>query len=388
MSELKFSRALGAIYDAAMDESRWEDALRSVAELFDSDGANLVVVDQLPRANALLISSTVADLAAAKAYRDYYHAVDPALQAYYSAGAGVVQTTDEIVARSGVRHEENEFYRDWASKIGIHRAMGGLVLQDTQRTAIFAIYRGKRSECFSTEESRRYNELSVHLRRALQMRRQFTTLGEQNAVTYTALDHLSNAVIVLDAQGRTIYMNQAAGRIVERRDALEVANDGSVTPLASIAARWLSRRLSALNGGHTFVEATGGMTWLPRKDGQPTYTMLLAPIAGEAGRASLMETGRQPRAILFIKDPLREAQNRDAVLARFRLTKSERALANAIVAGKRLDDHASERSLSINTVRFHLRSIFSKMCVSSQSELVALVLRETCETDFGLENLP
>jgi DNA-binding CsgD family transcriptional regulator len=173
---------------------------------------------------------------------------------------------------------------------------------------------------------------------------------------------------------------------------VEIAADGSLTPMAPDAARWLSRRLSGLygnNGNQTLPAASGGMSWLPRKDGQPSFTMLLAPIAGDAGRASLMDTGRQPRAILFIKDPGRDARSVAARLAtRFRLTGSESALANAIIAGKRLSDHAKERGLSINTVRFHLRSIFSKTGVTSQSELVALVLREASETDLGLEDMP
>lgn len=264
-----------------------------------------------------------------------------------------------------------------------------MLLQDTQRTALFAIHRGKPSDLFSAEEIRRYDELSPHLSRALQMRRQFATLSGQGIVTHAALDRLSNAVIVLDAQARTIYMNRSAQRIVERGDALEIAADGSLTPLEPDAARWLSRRLAALNGKPTARAASGGMIWLRRKDGQQAYTMLLAPIAGDAGRASLIETGRQPRAILFIKDPAREARTIEARLATgFRLTASEGALANEIIAGKRLSDYADEPGLSINTVRFHLRSIFRKTGASSQSELVALVLREARDTDLGLDDLP
>src|SRR5580693_2675713 len=78
------------------------------------------------------------------------------------------------------------------------------------------------------------------------------------SVLLATLDRLSNAVIAIDEQGRSIYMNRRAQQIVELGDALTIAADGSLTPVAPEAARWLSRRLSGLNGNQIFPPTGSG----------------------------------------------------------------------------------------------------------------------------------
>ena len=55
------------------------------------------------------------------------------------------------------------------------------------------------------------------------------------------------------------------------------------------------------------------------------------------------------------------------------LTSVERALVTALSDGQSLADFAANRGTSLNTVRSQLKSVFQKLGVSRQGELVALV---------------
>jgi DNA-binding CsgD family transcriptional regulator len=58
----------------------------------------------------------------------------------------------------------------------------------------------------------------------------------------------------------------------------------------------------------------------------------------------------------------------------FGLTRVEARLAARLANGQSVEEIANEFSVSLNTARTHLKSIFNKTGVRRQSELVALLL--------------
>ncbi|WXL25577.1 DNA-binding response regulator [Ectopseudomonas mendocina] len=68
----------------------------------------------------------------------------------------------------------------------------------------------------------------------------------------------------------------------------------------------------------------------------------------------------------------------------FGLTPTEANVALLMAQGMRTEDVSHELGVSSTTVAFHLRNIFSKTCVTRQSELVALIL----STGWAIPSLP
>jgi DNA-binding CsgD family transcriptional regulator len=80
-------------------------------------------------------------------------------------------------------------------------------------------------------------------------------------------------------------------------------------------------------------------------------------------------------ALLFAFDP--EATPNvtvDLIRRLFALSEAEAELSAALCCGKTLDDVASQRGTSINTIKSQLKSIFLKTGTKRQSELVSLLL--------------
>ena len=83
-----------------------------------------------------------------------------------------------------------------------------------------------------------------------------------------------------------------------------------------------------------------------------------------------------PSAAVFISDPdLKESTSRQVLGELFELTPAEANLATLLARGLSLAQVSEAQHISQHTARAQLKSIFAKMGVSRQAELVRLVLK-------------
>jgi DNA-binding CsgD family transcriptional regulator len=93
------------------------------------------------------------------------------------------------------------------------------------------------------------------------------------------------------------------------------------------------------------------------------------------GRDPRAWTGRPLRIAVYTRDPDTTAEiEGELVRQLFDLTPAEAAVARRLASGLSLEDAATSLSISRNTARAHLRSIFSKSGITRQTELVRLML--------------
>jgi DNA-binding CsgD family transcriptional regulator len=188
-----------------------------------------------------------------------------------------------------------------------------------------------------------------------------------------ALDDLPGGMIVLDADGRAVHLNRAAQAIVGRRDGIGVERSGAIVLASSDAARQLAALLSGVRDGG----AAGGTLRVPRRHGRAAYTLVISAQPhrhdhrDDAAGAGVIARG----AMVLIHDPDRRLQASPALLRRiFGLTRREAELVGALVAGIGTAGFALQAGISLNTVRFHLKSVYAKVEVRGQAELLRTVL--------------
>jgi DNA-binding CsgD family transcriptional regulator len=87
------------------------------------------------------------------------------------------------------------------------------------------------------------------------------------------------------------------------------------------------------------------------------------------------EGRHRPAVAVFIRDPERKSQASSELLRQlFGFTPAEATLALLLANGLTLDEAADELHIRKNTIRAHLRSIFTKTGVTRQTTLVRLLL--------------
>ena len=181
------------------------------------------------------------------------------------------------------------------------------------------------------------------------------TSGPSDAIT----DRLAIGAVLIDDDFRVLFANKAAvsllgeGNLVATDSANRLrASDVSGTQLLAWAVRE-----SAATGHSAMVSLESAA------DGRILHVTVCAAAHDEGG------------ATLFLNDPGRLAYP-DAARLRglFGLTGSESRIVECLVRGQTLEEAASVNGLKIASVRTYLKSVFLKMGVTRQAELVQKAL--------------
>jgi DNA-binding CsgD family transcriptional regulator len=122
----------------------------------------------------------------------------------------------------------------------------------------------------------------------------------------------------------------------------------------------------------TVIEAIS----ITRPSGRSKLSLLVRTLP----RDKWSESGHRPCLAIFLRDPERSTQGSSDVIRRlFDLTPAEATLALLLANGLGLEEAGEQLDIRRNTVRAHLRAIFSKMGVTRQTELVRMVLNSVVQ---------
>jgi DNA-binding CsgD family transcriptional regulator len=195
-------------------------------------------------------------------------------------------------------------------------------------------------------------------------------LTQQQAMAAAMLDQLQVGVIVVD-RARCILHANAFARDLLVHGGIAASCDGCLVLECTEAdgALWRSIAKTTCVCSDSLSEAALGLHTLWVDDWQVSVSpfiddgsLNLSPVASEAFLITLRPVERRAES-LAVK-----------LASEFRLTPAETLIVEQIVQGGTLQQIAQRKSVSINTIKTHLKSIFFKMGVCSQADLVRAVL--------------
>jgi DNA-binding CsgD family transcriptional regulator len=262
---------------------------------------------------------------------------------------------------------DTRFYREWLAPQGVVYGAAAIVMHEGAWSTQIFLLRDAAAGGFSREEIDALDLLMPHLQRAIQMRMRFTELEMGQDFLAGGLDVLRIPTLFFDEHGRVMHMNKRAKAMLTGSRHLRI-EDSHLIASDREASRKLSYEIgSAIQASRGGTAAFNEVVLLPRQDQLPLMLML-APVRTHGGQ-------RHGAALLFVFDP-DNALNLtiEHVCKLFGLTKAEARIAVALCRGQTLEDFAREFSVSLNTVRTQLKSVFIKTGTRRQAELVSLLL--------------
>jgi DNA-binding CsgD family transcriptional regulator len=262
---------------------------------------------------------------------------------------------------------ETRFYNEFLVPQGIAYATGAIVLQEGPWLTQLFLQRAPFHTPFVREEMDQLNQLMPHLQRAIQMRQRFTELQFGQNFLAGGLDVLAMPTFLFDEYGRVVHYNRSATDFLADRSNMWLDN-GHLQTADSATTRKLgveiSKALHASRGGSDLNSPV-----LLSRDGHLPLMLMIAPLHLPTAPTT------QAAALLFAFDPeAAPSVTIDLVRRLFGLSEAEAELSVALCCGKTMDDVASERGTSPNTIKSQLKSVFLKTGTKRQSELVSLLL--------------
>lgn len=361
-----FSRLVREIYDAAVDFNDWSVALEGISSAVGATGCALLMTN--PQHNQIMVRSLGADPASMTSYNDYYCSLDPTLAGLEVVPAGSVLALQQLVARDLVDHRE--FTNDWARPNDYDDGIFSVITRGGDGTSwMCAAAKAGLDPFGSPDRLSLVRALVPHLQQAIKVQSRLSDLDCRYRDLVSALDVLSDGIGLVGRDGRVIHLNPAAEAIVACGDGLCVRSGflrASVAHIDGVLDRLVRQ---ALAGRRTDI-ATGGCVAIPRSFGQRPYIVRAIPTS-----AAESVGAQPPTALIVIVDPGQESvPDLDALRRLYGLTKTEAEVALRVLDGSGLLPIAEELSISVSTIRTHLKHVFNKTDTHRQAELVRLLL--------------
>jgi len=378
-SDRNLSQLIGLIYQGALEEQPWQSALPALRESMDAQVVSLILRPPTADDQGVILNSVRpeadrnGDGALAdpndwevSAYREQFFSLDPFVNLPLDT---VVALEDILPDRQLVA---SDYYLHYLEPIDLFRILGVDTAEPGGMLARLRFSRSRREPRFRARERRLLEALTPHLRRAIEFYARLNRMTSERDVYAGAVSQLSVASIILDEQGRMLTTNDVGRALLDQNEGLSL-RDGRLHVEGREFNKELQEALATIiraqqQGETSLVRAMR----VPRPAGRSDLGLVIRPVP-----ASQWSEGQSsPSVAVFISDPdLQESTSRQVLGELFALTPAEANLATLLARGLSLAQVSDAQNISQHTARAQLKSIFAKMGVSRQAELVRLVLK-------------
>jgi DNA-binding CsgD family transcriptional regulator/PAS domain-containing protein len=352
------------VYTAAADEACWPAVLERLSDEFGSGVAGLQY--RIGTEGHIRSARFVrVDPALLESIRTYYATRNPwtrLSQPWYRTGT--VYTPERLLPLAELRR--TEYYDGILRPAGVVHCFGACVFKRGDDALSFTVVRSQARGPYDESELTRVRAILPHLQRAISVNERLSQLQRSRATFADGLDQLRHGVIVVNDRGRVVFANRAARAIVAQHDGLTIAADGLTASAYAdrLKLRSLLDEAVRTSAGQGF--GAGGAMALTRPSLKRPFFVLVTPLplALDSGDTSGLAT-------VFVSDPEAQAATVEESARRLHgLTASEARVADALVAMGSLEQAGDILRISRETARSHLRSIYRKMRVNRQADLI------------------
>jgi DNA-binding CsgD family transcriptional regulator len=360
---------VSGFYDANMDWKQWPQVLAKLANAVDAANCAVAFRDYESETGRL---EHFANIKAryVRSYEEQYAHLDAWLRREERFQVpGVVWTSQQIVPDDEL--VATDFYRDWLAPQDLMHHLFGVL--DRRGSAVTYLVFGRSEDAgpFDENEITLLRLLLPKMRRGFRAGQAFRKAEGVQRIAMEALDAMPMGVVMLSGRGTVIGANEMARKIIDAGEALTIAEGGLWVDWGwrKLRFRDLVVRLTANRGGNR-VEAVPAFS-VPRSPGQKPLSMLLMPV-DEWDESDVED---KPVAIVFVGDPDRSMEMDPAQICQlYGLSRAEGRVVALLASGQRLDLVAENLGVTYDTVRKHLKQVFSKTGTDRQAELVRMLV--------------
>jgi DNA-binding CsgD family transcriptional regulator len=370
-SEQDLLSVLDALYEGMLDESAWKDALVRMTDLVSGSAVALFSMNpatgQVFRADVARIDPQVMST-----YQNTWINSDPRHAAALTCQVGAPQVDGMLVPVQAFHRSQifNEFFRP--ADIPYHLATW--IERRPDRGVVLSIQGTWQRGAFEEEDRKRIELLIPHVRRIVAMKDRMARTQVRAEGMLEMIDRLPHGVLLLGPDLEILEASTTARKALSARTALH-ADFGRLGFLRSrderaFAGLLKERPLDARHGDTMSIARAGAH--LP-------LSLLVLPL-----RPS-QEHWLRPAArwLVLVFDPEWAPPAAEASLQQvFGLSVAEAALARRLSSGLTVIQAAQDLGVSRNTVRTQLKSIFAKLGVRTQAQLIRRILQSPAALSF------
>jgi DNA-binding CsgD family transcriptional regulator len=344
-----------------MEPQAWASNLQHLASFVESDRALLAVNAGCGGKRMAIATPGMNIQAKLSAYdrargRQYYHTALGRLP------PGIVTTPGTLMPH--IKYSENWWWREIAFPQGFSDFIGGHLLKTPASYAWLSIGCPADKGFFRPEELQCIQTLAPQLQHAARVFMRYSDDWMRAQGFEPAFERLNFGVLTVDVEGRLLFFNKFAERMILKQDGL-VLKKNALSCVRPSDSRSLAAAIAAIAKG----QSRSCEVIVTRQDKRP----LLLHLCASSPSYIPSDSGASKPVTILLSDPDRQF---DAPVASFAaaysLTSAETRFLKEILSGMGLPRAAERLRISQNTARTHLQRIFAKTNASNQLELIRI----------------
>lgn len=368
------SELIDRCYEAAADDLHWPKLLKEINQFLDGRGATLFFTDLQLKPIDQFFGDNVSPESISD-YRAYFHEIDIRMHRAIPGALNSIVTDLDLVDGSTI--QGHEFYQDFLRPIGHRYIVSAMMTLDDSSYAFLSSHRGLDQDHADGEIMEKAKLLLPHLRRSLQLRRRLLVANTRGEAALELLHGLGQALFLVSAEGRVIWQNSAADRLLNQRDGL-ITGEGELRTLSAAANTELQRLVKSAAAISSQPKLhPGGMMTVPRPSLKRSYHVLVTPLATREGNRMSQQLSVSPAVAIFVMDLEQNTVPPAEVLRTlYHLTPAEARLATALGSGESIRTYAERSELSVHYVRWLLKQVEAKTETRRLADLIRLLARQ------------
>lgn len=363
--------AIEAIYEAAPEPERWPGALSAIANVFDARGT-VLLFNRDEGSTASIVSPGLE--AAGADYNSGWWREDIRLQRGFERSllSNVTYFTERHIGPPAVI-ETHPFYTRFLAKHGIGHFLAGLVSPHPRIFALISLQGKRGAPPFSDDDIALMARIGRHVEKALRLSIRLIEAELANVGIAEALSRLGSAIFVVNDCGHVVFHNDAAG--THLGDGLTLVSGNLGAKHAGEAAALSTAITAACRGSADPLASSPRPVVIRRHQNRRPLVAYVLPI-NPAKRQLEPSFIAGPRALVLVLSPEAGAPP-DPALVRdiLDITLGEARVASLIGTGRTPRETADRLGITEETARTVLKRIYTKVGVSRQSELAAMLAR-------------
>lgn len=364
-------RLIENIYSTVADPANWHTLISDLVAVSNSRSARLLVMNSHATRVISSVKHNIDDR-----YHDQYieHYVNacPWRPELLQKRPGRLYSTYLHFSCRQPDFIRSEFYNDWARPQDIHHGVCGTIYKDKDQTVQLLVQRTRKQGYFTETDTNFFNDFVPHLQQAFQLAGTFADNRARSQAIEIAAGAEILPFILLDFSLRPIYCNPGAETLLNSESILLLTKEQ--LRLADrkhdlCLQRLLKKCLSAAES-RTF-HTPGETLVVPRHQG----SNLQLKVKSVHPDVPLRRGQAAGYVAVYVYDPEAGVSiDRELLRRDYSLSKAEIRVVMEMLADPKPIEVAKRCSLSLHTVRSHLKSIFVKTNTKSQADLMKLLL--------------
>lgn len=346
---------------AAIGAGSWQKAVDGIADLTFASRAQLVGVDN----NKIVVFHYVTELDR-KAFDEFdsIRGDDPFINPRWA----VIEKTPELGVVGDFEYEQtysilkSHDYLDYSRRWDIPFGAQATILK-TPELRVFLNSLRTLSDGKSNEESRAVlSRIAPKVQNAIKLAQNLDFQGAN--LLSNAMCAMTKAAFICANDGKVITFTNIAEKIIRNGNLLKVENGFLKTPLPKNQSR-IDLALKAA------IETSKSQTFVLSSDISKDDNLVLDVnvLPHHTWDFSIL-----PKLIITIREP-QGRYSSDILMQMFDLSETEALIAVEFAQGKTREEIAIVRGVSIETIRTHLKNIFSKTGVNREIELMSKLVK-------------